>query len=36
MQIGCFLSCEEFGPRDLVEQAKRAEQDAFFTTWAKD
>ena len=30
MQIGCFLSCEEFGPRDLVEQAKRAEQAGLF------
>ncbi len=24
MQVGCFLPCEEFGPRDLVEQATRA------------
>ena len=26
MTIGCFLSCEEFGPRELVEQRGRAER----------
>ena len=36
MQIGCFLSCEEFGPRDLVEQAKRAEQAGFRALWISD
>ena len=36
MQIGCFLSCEEFGPRDLVEQAKRAEQAGFHALWISD
>src|SRR5215217_5467746 len=36
MQIGCFLSCEEFGPRDLIEQAKRAEQAGFHALWISD
>src|SRR6195952_80121 len=36
MQIGCFLSCEEFGPRDLVELAKRAEQAGFHALWISD
>ena len=36
MQIGCFLSCEEFGPRDLVEQAKRAERAGFHALWISD
>src|SRR3954449_12119852 len=36
MQIGCFLSSEEFGPRDLVEQAKRAEQAGFHALWISD
>jgi G6PDH family F420-dependent oxidoreductase len=36
MKIGCFLSCEEFGPHDLVEQAKRAEQAGFHALWISD
>jgi G6PDH family F420-dependent oxidoreductase len=36
MQIGCFLSCEEFAPRDLVDQAKRAEQAGFHALWISD
>src|ERR1700710_317224 len=36
MKIGCFLSCEEFEPRDLVEQAKRAEQAGFHALWISD
>ena len=36
MQIGCFLSCEEFGPRELVEQAKRAERAGFHALWISD
>src|SRR5215212_3054392 len=36
MRIGCFLSCEEFGPRDLVEQARRAEQAGFHALWISD
>ena len=36
MKIGCFLSCEEFGPRDLIENAKRAEQAGFHALWISD
>jgi G6PDH family F420-dependent oxidoreductase len=36
MKIGCFLSCEEFGPRELVEQAKRAEAAGFHALWISD
>jgi G6PDH family F420-dependent oxidoreductase len=36
VKIGCFLSCEEFGPRELVEQAKRAEQAGFHALWISD
>src|ERR671938_124817 len=36
MRIGCFLSSEEWGPRDLVEQAKRAEQAGFHALWISD
>jgi G6PDH family F420-dependent oxidoreductase len=36
MRIGCFLSCEEFGPRDLVEQARRAEDAGFHALWISD
>jgi G6PDH family F420-dependent oxidoreductase len=36
MRIGCFLSCEEFGPAELVEQAKRAEAAGFHALWISD
>jgi G6PDH family F420-dependent oxidoreductase len=36
MKIGCFLSCEEFGPRDLIEQARRAEAAGFHALWISD
>lgn len=36
MRIGCFLSSEEFGPRDLVAQAIRAEQAGFSGLWISD
>jgi G6PDH family F420-dependent oxidoreductase len=36
MRIGCFLSCEEFGPRELVEQARRAEDAGFHALWISD
>jgi hypothetical protein len=29
MRIGYFLSCEEFGPADLLDQARRAEQAGY-------
>jgi G6PDH family F420-dependent oxidoreductase len=36
MRIGCFLSCEEFGPLELVDQARRAEQAGFHALWISD
>ena len=36
MDVGCFLSSEEFGPRELVEQAKHAEQAGFHALWISD
>lgn len=40
MKIGYFLSCEEWGPRDLVAQAIKArdnqigpDRDAFFDAY---
>src|SRR5919202_217474 len=36
MRIGYFLSCEEFAPRDLIEQARRAEQAGFHALWISD
>lgn len=35
-RFGCFLSCEEFGPRQLVEQARMAEQAGFDELWISD
>ena len=34
--VGYFLSCEEFGPRELVNQAKLAEQAGFDRLWISD
>jgi G6PDH family F420-dependent oxidoreductase len=36
MKFGYFLSCEEFSPADLVEQARRAEQVGFEALWISD
>src|SRR5919206_4361015 len=36
MRIGYFLSCEEFAPRELVAQAKRAEDAGFHALWISD
>ncbi len=36
MRIGYFLSSEEWGPRDLVEQAVKAEQAGFDDLWISD
>src|SRR3954469_19164785 len=33
MKIGYFLSCEEYGPRELVAQARAAEQAGFHGLW---
>jgi G6PDH family F420-dependent oxidoreductase len=36
MKLGLFLSSEEWGPRDLVEQAKRGEEAGFHALWISD
>ena len=36
MRIGYFLSCEEFGPRELVRNAQLAEAAGFDRVWISD
>jgi G6PDH family F420-dependent oxidoreductase len=36
MKIGYFLSCEEWGPRDLVEMATKAQRAGFEGLWISD
>jgi G6PDH family F420-dependent oxidoreductase len=36
MKIGYFLSCEEHGPRELVRQARMAEEAGFSDFWISD
>lgn len=36
MRFGYFLSCEEFTPRQLVEQARLAEEAGFDALWISD
>src|SRR6201990_3316693 len=36
MKSGYVLASEEFSPRDLIEQAKRAEQAGFHALWISD
>jgi G6PDH family F420-dependent oxidoreductase len=36
MQIGYFLASEEYSPRDLIEQARKAEQAGFHALWISD
>jgi G6PDH family F420-dependent oxidoreductase len=36
MRIGFFLSCEEYGPRELLTQARLAEQAGFHGLWISD
>src|SRR3954462_14012072 len=36
MRIGYFLSCEEYSPADLVEQARLAEAAGFEALWISD
>ncbi|MPY85559.1 MAG: TIGR03557 family F420-dependent LLM class oxidoreductase [Actinophytocola sp.] len=36
VSIGYFLSCEEFGPRELVRQAQLAEHAGFDQLWISD
>lgn len=35
-KIGYFLSCEQFGPHELIDQAKRAEAAGFDALWISD
>src|SRR5919205_67880 len=35
-KIGYFLSCEEFGPNELIGQAKMAEAAGFEALWISD
>lgn len=35
-RIGYFLSCEQFGPKQLIDQAKRAEAAGFQALWISD
>jgi G6PDH family F420-dependent oxidoreductase len=36
MKLGYFLSSEEWGPRELVQQARRAEEADFHALWISD
>ena len=36
VSVGYFLSCEEHGPRELVQQARWAEQAGFERLWVSD
>ena len=36
MRIGYFLSCEEYAPADLLQQARLAEQAGFESLWISD
>ncbi|HEY0813279.1 MAG TPA: TIGR03557 family F420-dependent LLM class oxidoreductase [Pseudonocardia sp.] len=36
VSIGYFLSCEEFGPRELVRQARLAQEAGFERLWISD
>jgi G6PDH family F420-dependent oxidoreductase len=36
VKIGYFLSCEEWGPRDLIAQAVKAEEAGFEGLWISD
>ncbi|MCU1657798.1 MAG: Luciferase-like monooxygenase, partial [Pseudonocardiales bacterium] len=36
MKIGYFLSCEEYSPAELIEQARRAEDAGFESLWISD
>jgi G6PDH family F420-dependent oxidoreductase len=35
-KIGYFLSCEEYGPAELIDQARRAEEAGFESLWISD
>lgn len=35
-KIGYFLTCEQFGPKELIDQAKRAQDAGFEALWISD
>lgn len=35
-KIGYFLSCEQYRPAELIDQAKRAEDAGFEALWISD
>ena len=35
-EYGYFLSCEQYGPAELIEQARMAEQAGFEALWISD
>jgi alkanesulfonate monooxygenase SsuD/methylene tetrahydromethanopterin reductase-like flavin-dependent oxidoreductase (luciferase family) len=35
-RVGYFLSCEEYGPVELIQQAKWAEEAGFESLWISD
>jgi G6PDH family F420-dependent oxidoreductase len=36
LKVGYFLSCEEYAPRELMEQARLAEESGFEALWISD
>ena len=36
MKVGYFLSCEEWGPKDLISQAVKAQRAGFESLWISD
>ena len=36
MKVGYFLASEEYGPRELVAQARQAEEAGFHALWISD
>jgi alkanesulfonate monooxygenase SsuD/methylene tetrahydromethanopterin reductase-like flavin-dependent oxidoreductase (luciferase family) len=36
MKIGYFLSCEEWGPVDIIDQAVKAQRAGFEDLWISD
>ncbi|MGI8859429.1 MAG: LLM class F420-dependent oxidoreductase [Rubrobacteraceae bacterium] len=36
VKVGYFLSCEEFGPRELLRQGRMAEEAGFHALWISD
>ena len=36
MRLGYFLSCEEYTPKEIVEQARLAQEAGFESLWISD